>query len=74
MNTPAPRTDEFERADCCDLNHALDFARSLERELASTTRLLADTSNELIRAHAEIRKLKVELEARPSDYDGIGEL
>jgi hypothetical protein len=32
MNIPTPRTDEFERADCCDLEHALDFARELERE------------------------------------------
>jgi len=33
-DTPTPRTDEFMRADCCDIEHCADFARDLERELA----------------------------------------
>lgn len=37
MNPDTPRTDEFARAECCDLEHALDFARDLERELQHAT-------------------------------------
>ena len=35
-----PLTDEFERAECCDLEHALDFARGLERKLAEAREAL----------------------------------
>lgn len=38
---PTPRTDEFARAECCDLQHALDFARELERELAAERAIVA---------------------------------
>ena len=40
--TPTPRTDEFERAECCDLEHALDFARELEIDLAREKRRAED--------------------------------
>lgn len=41
LMTPTPRTDEFARAECCDLEHALDFTRQLERELAEVVQSLA---------------------------------
>jgi len=37
MNTPTPRTDEFERATCCGNESSLKFARKLETELATVT-------------------------------------
>lgn len=40
MKPETPRTDEFARAECYDLEHALDFARDLERELQHCTRQL----------------------------------
>ena len=48
--TSTPRTDEFARAECCDLEHALDFARQLERELAAE-RALTDRLAALIRRY-----------------------
>jgi len=57
--TKTPRTDEFERADCCDLEHALDFARELERELAEYKRgyVSADQHNKLA---AELHAIKTD--------------
>lgn len=49
-DTPTPRTDEFARAECCDLEHALDFARQMERELADRrewSSKLADVADDL---------------------------
>jgi len=75
MKTPTPRTDA--RFASGSYSSKVDFARQLERELAqvtaerdSTTKLLTETSNELIRAHAEIRRLKADLEPDQRVIDG----
>ena len=44
---PTPITDEFAQAECCDLEHAMDFARDLERKLdayAKTLRQIASSA------------------------------
>lgn len=58
-----PRTDEFARAECCDLQHALDFARKLEREIADWKDKLDGSEITHEATRADLRDCKRELAA-----------
>ena len=50
---PTPITDEFAQAECCDLEHAMDLARDLERQrdaYAETLRGIAKLGHRLDRS------------------------
>ena len=59
MNTPTPRTDEFERATCCGNESSLKFARKLERKLTELTEQM-DEAREQLTAVTEQRNTLAE--------------
>ncbi len=76
--TPTSRTDEFARAECCDLEHALSFARELERELAETAKdfhCIAEllVGHDATECRANLVKLKEDLSAERALADRLAE-